>query len=135
MMALSPALYIAQLQTIATALDSGSTGGLIRLYAGARVGIGFMPASINLLCEFNLQKPCTADLNANALRLKPPADRLCIKTGSATWARLLDSDGRTALDVDVGPIDSGADIELDTILLLAGGMVRLPSVEFLAPTT
>ena len=135
MMTLSATLQIAQLQAIATVLDAGGGGGLIRIYGGARVAINALPAPSNLLSELQLPKPCIAQLDSEQLRLKASADRLCVKTGSATWARLLDGDGRTVLDVDVGLIDSGAEIELDNLLLLAGGLVRLPILEFLAPTT
>jgi hypothetical protein len=133
MMILSPALRLAQLQAIATALDAGTGGGFVRLYANARVAIHLMPAQADLLCELTLPKPCIEHIDSDVLRLKPPADRLCIRTGTAIWARLLDGDGRTVLDLDVGLIDSDADIELDKVLLLAGGVVRLPELAFYAP--
>jgi hypothetical protein len=133
--ALSPALAQAQLQAIASALDAGAGGGLIRLYADARVAMAAVPALQHLLCELSFPKPCIKTLDSQKLALLSPADRLCLRSGVVTWARMLDGDGRAVLDVDVGLIDSDAEIELDNVQLLAGGSVRLPELEFYAASS
>jgi hypothetical protein len=132
-MMLSPALRLAQLQAIATAIDAGGGEGLIRLYNGEPVPMEINPAPQNLLCELSFPKPCIETTDADVLALRAPADRLCQRSGLVRWARVLDGDGRPVLDLSVGLANSGAELELDNLQLLAGGRVRLPSLEFYPP--
>jgi hypothetical protein len=47
--------------------------------------------------------------------------------GVATWARAADGDANQVMDLTVGGIGSGADIELNTTSIVAGGPLRVTS--------
>ena len=132
MIMLAQSLRHARLRAIAMALDSAAQGGQIRVYAAPRVPLNATPGA-PVLAELYLANPCTLSLAAGLLTLKAPPERLCLQTGVAHWARLLDGDGHTLLDVDIGLLGSDAELQLDRIDLLAGAAVRITSLAFYEP--
>ena len=143
MIALAETVRHARLQAIATALDSGTGAGTtnpgarVRIYSGARPALTEAPANTTLLVELRLPKPCTQSLMAGTLKLIPPAETLCQRSGVAIWARLLNSDSEIVLDLDVGSASAAPEfpyeLELASTQLLAGSAVRLTSMEFHEP--
>ena len=141
MIALAETVRHARLQAIATALDAGSgtaTGGArVRIYSGTRPALAEAPVNTTLLVELRLPKPCTQSLMAGTLKLIPPAEALCQRSGVARWARLLNSDSEIVLDIDVGSPSAAPEfpyeLELASTQLLAGSAVRLTSMEFHEP--
>ena len=55
------------------------------------------------------------------------ADAMIAETGTAAWARLVDSDDVTIGDVDVGIFGSGNFIEIDNLSLVQGGYCSVTS--------
>ena len=133
MIVLAEAVRHLRLQAIATSLDAGTQGGQIRIYTGPRPDSGSPLNGQMLLVELHLARPCLLSLTEGVMTLVAPPDRLCLRSGQAAWARMLDGSGRAVLDADVGLEGSGAELELDQVDLLAGGAVRITSIEFHEP--
>jgi hypothetical protein len=130
---LAEAVRHLRLQAIATSLDAGADGGLIRIYTGPRPDpVSTLTGQLPLV-ELRLARPSLLGLADGVMTLVVPPDRLCLRSGRAAWARMLDGSGRTVLDADVGVEGSGAELELDRTDLLAGGAVRITSIEFHEP--
>lgn len=116
------------LKAIRDLIDAGSGAGKLNIYDGSQ------PASANtavsdqtLLAELTLADPCAPDpstpgeLEFSAITRDEEANA----TGTASWARVTDSDGNVVFDCDVGT--SGASLILNTTSLVAGGPVEVTS--------
>ena len=114
----------AALQATLNALDSGTTGATIAIYATARPAVGDAPAG-DPLATFTLPKPAGA-IDAGVLTLAPVDDAFITATGIAVWARV-SANGDTKFDCDVSDTAGTATIRLATTQLYAGGSVRLAS--------
>ncbi len=114
----------AALQATLMALNSGTTGATIDIYATARPAIGDAPGG-SPLATFTLPKPA-GTISAGLLTLNPVDDALIMGTGVAVWARV-SANGATVFDCDVSDTAGTATIRLATTQLYAGGSVRLAS--------
>lgn len=114
----------AALQATLNALDSGTTGATIDIYATARPAVGDVPGG-DPLATFTLPKPAGA-IDAGVLTLAPVDDAFITATGIAVWARV-SVNGATLFDCDVSDTAGTATIRLATTQLYAGGSVRLAS--------
>jgi hypothetical protein len=132
MIVLSPALRQRRLAAITAELEAGGAGWM-ELYAGDRVAIALSPQSTQRLVALRLPLPCTQQLSAGELRLIPPAEALCQRSGLVRWARLRSGAGLVVLDMDVGITGSDSEVEMATLNLLAGGTVQITSIVFLEP--
>jgi hypothetical protein len=114
-----------------TRLDAITTragnAALLRVYNGTRPATGAAITSQVLLAELTCGSPFAAAaaagvLTANAITQDGAADA----TGTASWFRLLQSNGTTfVVDGDVAA--SGSDLNLDSISIVAGGTVSVTS--------
>lgn len=113
----------AQLDQVTTAVG---TSGKIRIYDGTRPATGAAITSQVLLAEL----PCSATfagaaatgtLTVNAITTDASADA----TGTASWFRVLTSANAFVMDGSVGT--SGADLNLNSVSLTAGGSVAISS--------
>jgi hypothetical protein len=112
-----------------TKLDAITTragnAALLRIYNGTRPATG--GAATTLLAELVCGSPFAAAasggvLTANAITQDSAADA----TDTATWFRLVQSDGTThVLDGDVGT--SGSDLNLSSVSIVTGGAVSVTS--------
>jgi hypothetical protein len=112
-----------------TKLDAITTragnAALLRIYNGTRPATG--GAATTLLAELTCGSPFAAAasggvLTANAITQDSAADA----TDTATWFRLVQSDGTThVLDGDVGT--SGSDLNLSSVSIVTGGAVSVTS--------
>lgn len=114
----------AALQATLNALDSGTTGATIAIYATARPAVGDAPGG-GPLATFTLPKPAGA-IDAGVLTLAPVDDAFITATGIAVWARV-SVNGATLFDCDVSDTAGTATIRIATTQLYAGGSVRLAS--------
>lgn len=103
-------------------------GGEIRIYDGTR------PADANtaittqtLLVTFTCANPAGTVTNG-VFTGTNPAVAMVAATGTAAWARFVDSSAGTICDVDVGVTNSGAVVELDNLSLVAGGYCTVTSL-------
>lgn len=119
-------------------IDAGSGAGKLRIYSGTRpAGPGTAPSGGNtLLAEFTLSDPAfgAASSGAAALDTTPDVqDTSADATGTAAWARFVDSDGNGKIDCSVGT--SGADINLNTTSIVSGAVVTITSGTITMPAS
>lgn len=100
----------------------------LRLYDGTRPATGGTATTLlaELICNATFAPAATGGvLTLNAIT----ADSAANATGTATWARIVQSDGSThVLDCSVGV--SGADINLNTVALVLNAQVSVTSATF-----
>lgn len=123
MITLAISLRNSRLAVIGNALDSAIRPGMLRIYSAPRPAIGEALTEQILLVEIRLLKPSVLSIHAGALTFAPIGQALCRRSGQAAWARLVNGDEQWVADLDVGEVDSGAEVELSKLKLLAGGAV------------
>ena len=103
---------------------AGSSAKL-RIYDGSRPATG--GAATNLLAELTCNATFAPAAAAGVLTLNAiTSDSAADATGTATWARIVQSDGSThVLDCSVGT--SGADINLNTTAIVTNAQVSVTS--------
>lgn len=110
-------------ELLATWLSSGE----IRIYDGARPANADTAISTQtLLVTFTLANP-SGTVTSGVFTGTNPAAAMIATSGTAAWARVVDSSAVTICDVDVGVTSSGAVIELDSLSLTAGGYCTITS--------
>lgn len=107
-------------------LDSGAGSAAVRIYGGIRALTPADPPGSALLVQVSLQKPA-GTVAAGALHLLELEDGLIAATGVATWARVVNGNGDSAFDCDVGAGAGAWEVQLATTELYAGGAARIVS--------
>ena len=113
------------LDEITTRADGGTGAALLRIYDGVRPATG--GAATTLLAQLTCNATfagaaATAVLTLNAIT----ADTSANATGTASWFRIVQSDGTThVLDGDVGT--TGSDLNLNSTSITAGQEVSVTS--------
>jgi len=104
-----------RLDEITTEIDAGASAGLLRIYDGTRPADADTAITAQvLLAELTLSDPCAAAATGGVLTFSSISDETSAPaTGTATWFRIVDSDGNAVLDGDVGT--SGADLNLASV--------------------
>ena len=109
-------------------------GALIRIYAGSRpANVGTAISGQSLLGTLTMGSPAGpaasgGQVAMNAITQDSEADA----TGTASFFRIFKSDGVTPVtDGDVGT--SGADMNLNTTSIVAGGPIQISSFTLTAP--
>jgi hypothetical protein len=122
---MSTTLRNARLDAITTAVGAS---GKLRIYDGTRPATG--GTATTLLAELTLNATFAPAASGGTLTLNAiTADSSADATGTATWGRIVKSDGTTfVMDVSVGT--SGADINLNTTSLVTGANVAVTSAVF-----
>jgi hypothetical protein len=116
-------------------LDAGAGAGTLKFYTGtiptnADTAVGAQ----TLLATLTFSDPAFgAASNGVATASAITSDTSADATGTATWARLADSNGNTVMDLTVGT--SGEDINLNTNSIVAGATVALTSLTYTQPKT
>lgn len=121
-----------QLTTIIDNLNSGK----LRIYSGTRPANADTALSGNtLLAELTFSAtsfpaPSGGVLTANAITSDSSADA----TGTASFARLFESDGTTVVgDMSVTASGGGGEIQFSTVSFIAGATISLSSLTITAP--
>jgi hypothetical protein len=113
----------------ADAITTGAGGSaLLRIYDGTRPATG--GTATTLLAELTCNATFAPSASGGVLTLNAiTADSSANATGTATWARIVKSDGTThVLDCSVGT--SGADLNLNTVSIVTGAAVSVTSAVF-----
>lgn len=106
----------AQLDAITTFAGNAA---LLRIYDGTRPATG--GAATTKLAEFTLGSPLAAAAAAAVLSPTLPSAATGLAAGTATWWRIVKSDGTTqVIDGSVGASGSGADMILSTTTVSVG---------------
>jgi len=113
-------------------IDGGTGAGTIQIRSGSRPSSANDAATGTLLATLTFTDPAfgaaaTGTATASSITSDTSADN----TGTATWARILDSDDNTIMDCSVGT--SGAEINLDSVSITAGGTVAVSSFTVTMP--
>lgn len=118
------ALRNSQLNAVRDRIDAGSGPGKLRIYSGTRPSTG--GTATTLLAELTFSDPCAPNASNGVLTFNTiTADSSAAASGTATWFRIVDSDGNFVMDGDVGT--SGADLNLNSTSITAGGTVSVTS--------
>jgi hypothetical protein len=108
---------------IQTAIDAGATGGKIKFYDGTRPATN--GTATNLLGTVICSTTCGTVSNGVLTFSTFTDDSNAAASGTATWARITDSADTFVCDCSVGT--SGADINLNSVSITAGGIIRITS--------
>lgn len=107
-------------------LDAGPQPARLRIYGGERPPSPDDVPSSEMLVEIRLTKPA-GTIAEGLLTLTQEEDGLIGATGTATWARLVNGDELTALDLDCSGTDGDGDVKLASTTLYLGGDARMVS--------
>lgn len=116
----------ARLTVIGTALDAGSAAGDVAVYAGsvpANVGASVGAATLLVVCE--LSDPSFSGVTGGVATFDTIAEGTIVASGTATFARLRDSDGTAVVQVTAG--DTNEELLFDDAGLVLGGTVDITS--------
>lgn len=132
---LVPAAQNAAANAIVDLIDAGAAAGSIKIYDGTMPADASTAVSTQtLLATLTFSDPAFGDAAAGvATAGSITSDTSADATGTASWARIADSDGTTVCDVDVGESGDGATVTLNTTAITAGGEVALTAFTFTMP--
>lgn len=105
-------------------------GALLRIYDGSRPASG--GTATTKLAELTCGTPFASSGSSGVLTLSAiTADSSADATGTATWFRIVKSDGTTfVMDGSIGT--SGSDLNLNTTSIVSGANVSISSATFTA---
>jgi hypothetical protein len=117
----------AHLDAINTALNAGAGAATIKIYTGTQPANADTGLSGNtLLGTLTCTDPAAGSASGGVLTFSAVTqDSAADATGTATWARVADSNGSTVFDCDVGT--SGATLNLNTVAIVTGGPIQVSS--------
>lgn len=131
---LADAALQAAMDAVVDLIDAGAGAGTIKIYtasqpANADVAI----SSQTLLATLTFSDPAFGATNSSGVATASAitSDSSADATGTATWARIADSNGNTIFDCDVGT--SGATINLNSVAITTGGTVSITSFTMTHP--
>lgn len=107
-------------------LDAGPLAARLRIYGGVRPATPAATPGSAMLVEIRLTKP-SGTIAGGLLTLTQQEDGLISATGVATWARLVNGNDLTALDLDCSGTDGTGDVKLASTNLYLGGDARMVS--------
>lgn len=128
---LATAIRNSRADVIATAIDAGSTGGMLTIYSGTRPatpGGAIDPFTNLVLGELTFSDPCKSSVDNGVLTFASIAqDASANNSGTATWARITNSDGGFVMDLDVTNNSGNGDIKLNSTDIIQGGPISIIS--------
>lgn len=116
-----------QLDELTALIDAGTGAGLLRIYDGTRPADPDTAVSgQTLLAELTFSDPSAAAASGGVWTASSiTQDSSANATGTASWFRVVDSDGNGVIDGDVGT--SSSDLNLNSVSIVAGGAVSVSS--------
>lgn len=114
-------------------IDAGSGAGTIEIRSGTQPATANDTATGTLLGTLTFNDPAFGAANSSGVATAGSitGDASADATGTATWARIKDSDGNTVFDCDVGT--SGATINLDSVSIVEAGTIDITSFTITHP--
>ena len=110
------------LDEITTLIDAGAGAGLLRIYDGTQPAT--CGTATTLLAELTMSDPSAGAASGGVWTASSiTADSSANATGTATWFRVVDSNGNCVLDGTVGT--SGADLNLNSVSISTGQNVSV----------
>lgn len=125
----------AQLEAIATAVNSGTGSAKLQVWSGTKPSDPATSPAGTKLAEITLNDPVFAAASGNSMALDvdpPVADASADATGTAEFARMVDADGIGRVLLSVGT--SGADLNFASLSFVAGTAIGITSLTLTQPT-
>ncbi|WP_051975372.1 hypothetical protein [Cupriavidus necator] len=101
-LALSTTVIANRLKALTTAIDGGGAAGVLNIYSGTRPDTGAAVTTQVKLAALPFAYPSAGTISGMTLPILVGASQLALKTGNATWGRIVASDGTFVADMDVG---------------------------------
>lgn len=123
---LAASIKTSVLNTIQAAIDAGATGGLIKIYSGVIPATPETAVTTQTLLGtlvFSVTSGSIASQIFTAAAITPDAS--ADATGTASWARITDSDGNPVIDCDVSTTSGSGAIKLNTTSIVERGPISL----------
>jgi hypothetical protein len=120
----------ARADALTAAIDSGSGAGKLRIYTGSKPASPNDAATGTLLVEFTLNDPSFGAAASGVITLDvSPAvsDSSANATGTAGYARFVDSDNDGHIDATVTATGGGGDVTLNTVSIVEAAVVTVTS--------
>lgn len=110
-------------------VDGGSGPGTIQIRSGSQPNTANDAATGTLLATITLNDPAfgSASSGVATLSVSPALSATAAATGTAGWARVLDSTGATVMDGSVTATGGGGQIELATTSIVSAATVAITS--------
>ena len=119
----------ARLTEIIAAMDAGVGSATLKFYTGTRPATGAAITTETLLGTLTFADP-VGTVTAGVLTFDAiTEDSSADADGTATWARIQDSDLTFVMDLSVTATSGGGDIELNTTSIVTGGPIRVTSAQ------
>jgi len=110
--------------TLKAQIDAGSGPALLKVYSGTiPINADTALSGQTLLGTLTCSDPCGSVSGKTILFDAITQDSSADATGTASFARLLDSDLNVVIDVDITAFDGGGTLQLNTINIVAGGPI------------
>ncbi len=127
---LATGLRNARLDQITAKIDLGAAAGKLRIYNSPRPATGGTITS-TLLAELVFSDPSAGAAAGGTLTMNAiTQDSMADNSGTALWARVIDSDGNFVADMSVTAVGGGGDVQLNSTTIVAGGVVQVNSATF-----
>lgn len=124
--AITPEHNAARLAGTLAFLDAGPAPARLRIYGGTRPASPSATPTSEMLVEIALTQPA-GTIAGGLLTLTQQEDGLITASGVATWARLVNGEEVTALDMDCSDPAGAGDVKLASTSLYLGGDARMVS--------
>lgn len=120
---------------ITALVDAGTGAGTVQLRTGSQPATANDAASGTLLATFVLSDPAfgAASAGVSTLDVTPLPSDAADATGTAGWARALDSAGATVIDGSVTASGGGGDFIIDNTSIVAAQTVNLTAWTITVP--
>lgn len=119
---------------IVDAIDAGTGAGTIKVYTGGQPASANSAATGTLLGTLTMTDPAFGNAAAGVATAAPIAgDTSADASGTAGWARIVDSSGATVLDCAVSASGAGGDLQLSNVNIIEGGAINVTSLTVTMP--
>lgn len=128
----------AAVDAVRTLPDAGSGAGKLRIYTGAQPATPATAATGTLLVEITLNDPASdtaASAGSAPFDVAPEPSGIAGNTGTAGWARLLDSNNLAIIDASVSESGGGGNLIIDDADIVAGASVSISALTISQPAS
>jgi hypothetical protein len=127
----------AMVDAIRALLDAGAGAATVKFYTGTQPATPETALSgQTLLATLTMTDPAAPGASGGTLTFSAiTEDSAADASGTATWARVEDSNSVAIFDADVTATGGGGIIQINTVTIAAGGPVRITSATLNIPVT
>lgn len=123
----------ARCQAVLNGIDSGPGAGMCQLYSAPKPAPGSPITTQTLLLKLDFEKPAGI-ISAGVLQFKiSTIDATGLNSGTATWARLVNSNSEFQVDLDVSDMVGTGAIRMDNVNVEAGVVIQPIASNFIEP--